>query len=264
VTELADMARRPRAPRTIALLGIAAALFTGLFVGLGIWQLERLQWKLQLIVEVDSRVHAAAVAPPGPAAWPEVTQADDEYRHVTAKGHFLNDDESLVEAVTDRGAGYWVMTPFATDQGFIVLINRGFVPSDERDPQTRPAGEIAGETAVTGLLRISEPGGGFLRGNDPAHGRWYSRDVAAIAASHGLGGVAPYFIDADATPNPGGLPVGGLTVISFPNNHFVYALTWFALAVMVAGGFGYLVYDERRQRRRPFDLVAGVDGHPAR
>ena len=79
---------------------------------------------------------------------------------------------------------------------------------------------------------MTEPGGGFLRANDPAANRWYSRDVAAIAAARGLGRTAPYFVDADAAPNPGGLPVGGLTVVKFPDNHLVYALTWFALMLL--------------------------------
>ena len=78
---------------------------------------------------------------------------------------------------------------------------------------------------------MTEPKGAFLRTNDASADRWFSRDVAAISAKHGLENPAPYFIDADATPNPGGFPVGGLTIIAFPNNHLVYALTWFALAV---------------------------------
>ena len=247
----ADTARQPRPLKAITLVGIAAVLLAALLAGLGVWQVDRLHWKLHLIAQVDARVHAVAVAAPGPEAWPEVTAATDQYRHVTVKGHFLNQDESLTEAVTRHGAGFWVMTPFVTDRGFTVLVDRGFVPTERRDPASRAAGQIGGETTVTGLVRMTEPGGGFLRANDPAHGRWYSRDVTAIAAAHGLGEVAPYFIDVDATPNPGGLPIGGLTVVSFPNNHFGYALTWFGLAIMVLGGFGYLVYDELRLRRRP-------------
>ena len=127
-----------------------------------------------------------------------------------------------------------------------VLINRGFVPTDRSDPAARLASEIAaGPVTVTGLLRISEPDGGFLRANDPANGRWFSRDVAAIAASKGIADIAPYFIDADATPNAGGLPIGGLTVVTFRNSHLVYALTWYALAVMSAVGAWY-VYRSRR------------------
>ena len=109
------------------------------------------------------------------------------------------------------------------------------MPPDRRDPATRPEGQVAGERAVSGLLRLTEPGGGFLRSNDPAARRWYSRDVAAIAAAARLAPpVAPYFIDADATPNPGGLPLGGLTVVRFRNAHLSYALTWFALAAGLA------------------------------
>ncbi len=159
----------------------------------------------------------------------------DAYARVRVTGRFRHDREAAVQAVTERGAGYWILTPFQTKE-FTVLINRGFVPPDRRNPATRAAGQVGGEVTITGLLRISEPGGGFLRRNDPAAGRWHSRDVAAIARAQDLGPVAPYFIDADATGNPGGLPVGGLTVIAFRNSHLVYALTWFALAAGLAAG----------------------------
>lgn len=141
------------------------------------------------------------------------------------------------------------MTPFRTDAGFTVLVNRGYVPTDRRAPDSRAAGQIEGETTVQGLLRITEPRGGFLRANDPAADSWRSRDVAAIAAKRGLTEVAPYFVDADATANAGGWPKGGLTVIRFPNSHLVYALTWFGLALMLAAGGAFLAWDERRVRR---------------
>jgi surfeit locus 1 family protein len=117
----------------------------------------------------------------------------------------------------------------------VVLINRGFVPPERRDQATRLEGNPAGVVSITGLLRMTEPNGGFLRNNDPAGDRWYSRDVEAIAAARGLPGSAPFFIDADATPNPGSYPQGGLTVVKFHNNHLIYALTWFGLALMLAG-----------------------------
>jgi len=128
-----------------------------------------------------------------------------------------------------RGAGFWVLTPLRTLQG-TMLVNRGFVPAERRDPASRAGGQTAGPVTITGLLRASEPKGGFLRSNDPAGVRWYSRDVPAIAAACGIGQAAPFFVDADATPNPGGWPVGGLTVLRFNNNHLVYAFTWFGLA----------------------------------
>ncbi|MGN6377023.1 MAG: SURF1 family protein [Sphingomonas sp.] len=231
------------------MLALAALFFAG-FLALGVWQVHRRSWKLALIDHVNHRVHAAPVPAPGPAAWPRINADDDAYRHVVVHGRYDNDRETLVQAVTELGPGFWVLTPFDTARGFTVLVNRGFVPAAHRAPATRSDGQIGGETVVTGLLRITEPGGAFLRDNDPAHDHWYSRDVAAIAHARHLGAVAPYFIDADKSALPADAPVGGLTVIHFRNAHLQYAITWFALAGLVLVGVFFLVRDERRLRAR--------------
>lgn len=230
----------------LAVLLTIAALLCALLVGLGVWQLQRLSWKLDLIRQVDARVHAAPVPAPGPSAWPSLTAGRDAYRHVRVRGRFLAGRDTLVQAATVLGSGFWVMSPLKTPQGYVVLINRGFVPA-ERPAIAAPA---AGDVQVQGLLRLTEPHGGFLRANDPPDGRWYSRDVGAIAAARGLGPAAPYFVDAAADPGaPAGAPVGGLTVVAFANNHLVYALTWFTLALMVAGAATLVVREDRRVRR---------------
>lgn len=245
----------PGAPRP--LLKLAAIVIAGLagfatLVSLGVWQVHRLAWKRDLIERVEQRVHAPAVAAPGREQWPGVNVANSEYLHVAVQGRYLHDRETLVQAVTERGGGFWVLTPLRTVEGYTVLINRGFVPPTRRDPATRGEGQIEGLTTVTGLLRISESGGAYLRANEPAADRWYSRDVGAIAAARGLTDVAPYFIDADANEAHGGnAPVGGLTVIKFSNNHLQYALTWFALALMVAGGTFLVLRHEWRSRKLP-------------
>ena len=177
----------------MAVVVAGLALFVG-FLALGGWQVQRLAWKTHLIAQVDARVHAAAVAAPGPTQWAGVTRDKDQYRRVTVRGRFLHDKETLVQAVTDAGGGFWVMTPLVDDRGFTVLINRGFVPSGRRDPAVRADGQVEGPQTVRGLLRITEPKGGFLRANDPAGDRWRSRDVAAIAARRDLTTVAPYFL----------------------------------------------------------------------
>lgn len=233
----------------LALIVVLAALGCAVLFALGTWQLHRRAWKLDLIQRIETRVHAPPVAAPGPAEWPAITAADHEYRRVRVTGTFLHDRETLVLASTELGGGSWVLTPLRTAEGFTVLVNRGFVPPERRDPATRQSSTIAGETTITGLLRLSEPGGNLLRANDPAANRWYARDVAAIAAARGLGPVAPYFIDADkASTVPDG-PVGGLTVLSFHNNHLVYAVTWYTLALMLAGATAYLLRDQWRVRR---------------
>jgi len=218
-------------------LGLAAI---ALFLGLGAWQVRRRAWKLDLIAAVDRHLHAAPVPAPGPDRWRRLGSRD-VYTRLSATGRFDNGRETLVQALTEQGAGYWVVTPLRTTAGFTLLVNRGFVPEAKASPGSRAAGEVAGPVRVVGLLRLSEPEGRFLRPNQPAADRWFSRDVAAIAAKRGLGPVAPYFVDADAAPNPGGLPVGGLTVIRFPNNHLGYAITWFGMAALTAWALVRLV-----------------------
>ena len=217
----------PRPLRFHLLFG-TVVLAAALLMALGIWQVERRAWKLDLIAQIDARVDAPLVDAPAPAAWPSISAATDAYRHVRASGEWLRDRDTRVQAVTAQGAGNWLLTPLRTDAGFIVLINRGFVPADNK--AALPA--LPPRAGMTGLLRITEPKGGFLRANDPAADRWFSRDTAAIAQARGLGQVAPYFIDAAADPSQP-VPVGGLTVIRLPNNHLVYAATWFVLAGMV-------------------------------
>ncbi|NVP54923.1 SURF1 family protein [Rhizobium rhizolycopersici] len=235
-----------RRPAARLLFAGAMLLLTVAFVALGAWQVQRLFWKLDLIARVDARVHAQPVPVPPPARWAGFDGKDEEYRRVTAEGTFDHDKEVLVQAVTDLGAGFWVVTPLRQADGTTILINRGFVPAGRRDASSRAEGEVPGIVRVTGLLRLTESGGAFLRANDPTAGRWYSRDVDAIAAAARLSTVAPYFIDADATANPGGLPIGGLTVVRFRNSHLVYALTWFTMAALSVAAAVFLL----RQRRR--------------
>lgn len=221
-----------------------------LFLGLGVWQVARLKWKLELIDQVEARIHAPAVPAPGAADWSGITAARDQYLVVSVRGRFLHDRETRTQAVTELGPGSWLMTPLATDVGSIVLINRGFIParSDARPQPTpdRPEGAVM----ITGLLRITEPDGGFLRANDPANDLWTSRDVAAIAqARHLKQPVAPYFIDANLGSAHNVWPRGGLTVVRFSNNHLVYALTWFGLAGLTA--FGAMQFARTRRDQEP-------------
>lgn len=232
----------------LALCLLGASGIAGL-MSLGAWQVERLAWKRDLIERVDRRIHAAPVAAPGPDRWPQLTNDDIEYQRVTLRGRYLHEHETLVQAVTRLGPGFWVITPLRTPEGHDVLVNRGFVPATRRDPSTRAAGQVRELVSVTGLMRVTEPGGGFLRSNDVSAERWYSRDVSAIAQARGLTQVAPYFVDAEDAQLPQG-PRGGLTVVTFRNQHLQYAVTWFVLAAMLAGALIMVIRYEWRQRRR--------------
>lgn len=247
---------RPRRTLRGALwLLLAAAACTG-FVLLGNWQVRRLHWKLGLIHDVDTRVHASPVAAPGPARWPEAAHGGLQYLHVHLRGRYLDVPQTLVHGTSRLGYGYWVLAPLRTDRGFIVLVNRGYVPADVS--ATKAFGRMRpppGEIALDGLLRPSESGGGVLRRNRPAEDQWYSRDVAAIAAARGLPAtrVAPYFVDADADSGASGddVPVAGLTVIRFRNHHLGYALTWYLMALGCLLGAALAIFRARGARHRP-------------
>lgn len=217
--------------------GLLALCLSGtlLFAALGSWQVQRLAWKRDLIARVEARINTPPVAAPARHDWPTLDARDAEYRRVQVRGVFRHERETLVDALTAAGPGAWVLTPLETGDGTI-LINRGFVPPARQDPRQRQSGQVQDEVTLTGLLRLSEPGGRLLRPNQPAAERWFSRDVAAIATARRLDNVAPFFIDADAASGAPDGPRGGMTVVRFRNAHLAYAVTWFALAGLCAAG----------------------------
>jgi surfeit locus 1 family protein len=228
---------RPRLAPTLFTIPVVAAL-----LALGVWQLQRLEWKSRLIAERATAVAVAPVPPPQTLAEARAL----EFHRVTVEGVFLHDKEILLNAIAAKGdAGFDVLTPLRDAVGRIVFVNRGFVPTELKDRATRPAGQPAGTMHVSGLLRVppQEKPGWFIPDNRPDRNAWFWVDLPAMAAADGLANVAPFYIDADAAPNPGGWPKGGVTPLALPNDHLQYAITWFSLAaaLMVI----YVVYHSR-------------------
>ncbi|HYM02829.1 MAG TPA: SURF1 family protein [Stellaceae bacterium] len=225
-------------PTVFAVAGVVVLL------GLGTWQVERLFWKEGLIAARRAAVAAPSVDLPESLA----AAKDLEFHRLRATGRFLNDRELYIGATSDDGhPGYLVVTPLVTASGATLLVERGFIPEAKRDPATRAAGEIAGEVTVSGLLRLPPTGkpAWFIPDNDTARNYWFYVDIPAMAAAAHLDRVLPFYLDADATPNPGGLPVGGQTRLELPNNHLQYAITWYALAVGLA--VVYIVFTRGRR-----------------
>jgi surfeit locus 1 family protein len=167
-----------------------------------------------------------------------------EYGRVTLSGTFLNDREFHL-AARSRGneVGIQVVTPLRTDDGKIVLFDRGWVPSAKKDPATRSDGQIAGKVELTGIVRRTQIRRQFAPDNVPDKNVWFHVDVPLM---RNLAGGSPdptvdaFFLEADAKPNPGGLPIGGQTRLDIPNDHLQYAITWFSIALAMAGV--YLAY----------------------
>jgi surfeit locus 1 family protein len=239
-------------PGALALVGIA------ILSGLGVWQVQRLAWKQDLIARIEARTKAAPVPAPGPADWRTLPEGWLDFRPLTITGTFLHDDEvhvfTSLGSPSGRygGAGYWIMTPLRTTEGWYVVVNRGFVPEDRKAVTTRAPSNRAGDATLAGLAQQSYLGNRFTPDDNPVRNIWFRRDPVAIAASVGLAAdrVAPYMIDAFFDPSlPGGLPQGGETRLSFPNDHLQYAVTWFGLAAALAAVFAVFAWG-RLQRGR--------------
>jgi len=212
---------------------IAMAILFAILCGLGSWQVQRLHWKLNLIATMNSHL-AAAPLPLDPAM--QADAGEMQYRRVSLKGRFDHAKEAYVFATDAAGEQvYHVLTPFTVDYGRILMVDRGIVPPDRLAPANRLAGNMSGETRVTGIWRTPDRAGLFTPAPDAKHRIWYSRDLAAISAADHVSLAAPVVIEADATPNPGGWPKGGQTVMDLPNNHLSYAITWFGLALCLLG-----------------------------
>ncbi len=217
---------------TVAMLAV--------LVGLGTWQLQRLEWKTRLIAERQ----AGLAGPALPLPADDDALAALEFRKVVARGRFLHDRELHVGSRTSRGkAGYHVLTPLKVGDGTMLLVNRGWVPLDRRDPESRPAGQVGGPVTVTGILRVNAHAGWLTPENQPADNLWFSYDLPAMARAAGLP-LRPAVLEADAGDIPGGLPAGGQFRTEIPNRHLEYALTWYALAVVLV--VIYIVYHRRR------------------
>jgi surfeit locus 1 family protein len=209
-------------------------------IGLGTWQVQRLHWKEALLATIAERI----AAPPLPVAEIEQkvlssTLPDVDYFAVTATGIFRHASERHFFATWKGETGFYVYTPLQLADGRFVFVNRGFVPYDLKDPVKRPRGQIAGSVTVTGLSRnvLAQKPSSMVPDNDPAKNIFYWKDIRAMTSSAGLpenAVILPFFMDANGAPNPGGLPVGGVTMVDLPNSHLQYALTWYGLAAALA------------------------------
>ena len=236
------------APRPWLAVTISALIVFSVLVSLGLWQLERLEWKETLLAHIDARIHAAPIDLPPAAQWAQWPVDDYDYRHVKISGVFDHGKEiRLFASAGHIGAevaqpGYYIITPFRLDDGHLILVNRGFVPLDYELPHSRPQSLVEGRQTLTGLLRGPEARNLFSPADEPQKRLWFTRDPQSIATALGLDQLAPFSLDVDRGPDPNLLPVGGTTLIALPNNHLGYALTWFGLAATLVGVYAVFMW----------------------
>ena len=212
-----------------------------LSLGLGVWQMERREWKRDILDRLAANQAAA------PITLDELIKGDPlrhEYGRVKVAGAFLHDREFHLAARSLKNkVGLQLVTPFKTDDGKIVLFDRGWIPSEKKEPAKRAEGQVSGRVELTGIVRRNQERRQFAPENAPDKNVWFHVDVPLMRK---MAGAPPdprldsFFLDADAAPNPGGVPIGGQTRLDIPNDHLQYAITWFLIALALAGV--YLAY----------------------
>ncbi|HZL31214.1 MAG TPA: SURF1 family protein [Pseudolabrys sp.] len=233
---------------------IFAIVGVAILIGFGVWQLDRLAWKENLVATVNERIAQPAQPLPPRESWSRLLPAGSEYARVTFPAEFLEGQEALAYTSGSslrpdvKGQGYWVFSPARLAGGSVILVNRGFVPSDKKDAATRADGAPHGSVDIVGYMRWPEARGLFTPADDVKGNVFFARDIKAMSDAHRWGVAAPFYIDMEGPVPPGGLPKPGKIDVQLPNSHFQYALTWFGLALGLAGV--YIVWLAGRLRRR--------------
>lgn len=239
-----------RSSRGFMLMTALALAILATLISLGTWQVSRLAWKQDLIRDIGTRTQAAPV---DFAEWLNTKEGED-YWPVKVSGQFRHDGERHFFATHRGQSGYFIYTPLETASGTFVFVNRGFVPFDKKNPETRTKGQISGTVTITGLARsvLADKPSWLVPDNDPVKNQFYWKDLSAMSASAGLPESAKVergFIDASVSATPvSGLPQGGVTLIELPNNHLQYAVTWYGLAATLAVIWSVLAFRHFRPK----------------
>jgi surfeit locus 1 family protein len=236
---------KPRRKRKSSILDATLMTLAGLviLIGLGVWQLDRKVWKENLITTLNTRLGRAPEDLPPRASWAQLREDKEEFRRVVFPAEFLDGEEALVYTAGSplrpdvKGPGYWVFAPARLAGGSIILVNRGFVPADRKDPGTRTEGTPHGIVDIVGVLRWPETRNSFTPADDPKNNVWFLRDSNSIAKFKTWLTAAPFYIDQEGPVPPGALPKPGKLEVRLPDNHLQYAITWFGLALALAGVF---------------------------
>ncbi|WP_412506028.1 SURF1 family protein [Roseovarius sp. SYSU LYC5161] len=204
-------------------------------IGLGVWQLDRLEWKEGVLAGIDARMAADPVFLPE-----QVSEAEDEYRTVTFAGRPTGAELHVLVSGTQEGTGYRVISGFETQTGRRILLDQGLLPLEakQKDP-ARP------ETEVTGTLLWPDDVNSSTPDPDLEENIWFGRDVAAMAERLETEPLLVVLSRASAyDPRLDPLPV---STVNIANDHLEYAITWFSLAAV---WLAMSLYWLRRSTRR--------------
>jgi cytochrome oxidase assembly protein ShyY1 len=246
----------PGRRRNVAGFGAFTLAMLMLFIGLGLWQLQRRVEKHALIAALTERIAAVPVSLPPPSQWNALGPANDEFRRVSFTATYQFNLDAMVyssgSAVRDdiSGPGTWAFIPARLANGKTIAVNAGFVPNtmQDRDRQDRAVARlITNEPAMLiGYIRFPEAAGMLTPAEDHSKRLWFSRDHLAMARALGWDQVAPFYIDLEQPVPASGIPKPGPLAVHLKDDHLQYAITWFALAGAVVIAFAVWWRGQRR------------------
>ncbi|MBL8895357.1 MAG: SURF1 family protein [Rhizobiales bacterium] len=230
---------------------VAAIIGVAILSGLGIWQVQRLGVKQALIRQMEERRAQAPISLDEAVNLAETT-GDVDYLPIAVRGRFAADKEILMLTTFDGNAGWRVITPFVSDKGIVVLVDRGVIPDNLRD--ARDSRILAGDQAIEGYALWHRAGQRlFDPENAVDQNKWFWWDVPAMLASVSIGEglkTAPFILHLNAKADDRSFPRPVAVAETLHNNHLQYAITWFALALVLAVLAGLAIRSDRKQAGR--------------
>lgn len=218
-------------PTPLAWLFFLGALITT--VGLGTWQVQRLQWKQGLIAEIEAAKQHAPLSerdlPTTEEGWKE-----KNFWPVKVTGTW---DSSIEYHMGTRyyksQRGYHVVQPLILKDKRVIFVNRGWIPMEKKEIGERPRSIGVGRETITGLIRYGSDRSKLTPPNDAEKNFWFDRDIAEMAAFYEVKNVLPAMIDQVGPQDPAKLPIPSDGDIKIYNQHLSYILTWYGIALSV-------------------------------
>lgn len=221
--------RRYLFPVLLGVIGCA------ILIWLGVWQLQRMEWKEGLLDNIRAGIEA------DPVPLPAQIDPSMKYLPVEVSGITTGDEIHALSSTKEQGGGFQVISGFVTDDGRRIMVDRGFIPQELRHAERPPV-----RLTIRGNLHWPDEKGSATPDPNLTENIWFARDVPAMAE---LLDTQPVLVVANFVQgNAQGAEPIPVAVEGIPNNHLSYALQWFMIAAVWAGMTVALIWRIRQRQ----------------
>lgn len=223
--------------KIISFIVLIAAFVT--LIGLGYWQVQRLQWKNDIIARLDAEYQKTD----NEFSFHDLSNLQDDtlpLKYGRVEGRYIFDKQIFLGPKPHEGdIGFDVITVLQFKTGDYILVNRGWVEKDNLEKIK--TNEAAEPHNVTGILRKPD-WNRFTPNNSPQNNVWSKADIQQIANFMKLAPIAPVILYASSQDNP--LVIAHEEKWYPRNKHLQYAIFWFSMALVLVVVFG--IYSRKK------------------